>query len=203
MSDFFETFGQQVAATSVWEWLAVALAIAYVLLAIKENIWCWVAAFFSTAIYTVLFFDVNLFMESLLNVYYLLMAVYGFYQWRFTGRKGNDKLISRWSIKTHLMWVVGLFVIVAISGYLLDSYTTQDLAYVDSFTTWFAVFTTYLLAQKVLENWLYWVVIDFVSVFLYWEKGLLITAILFAGYTVIAIIGWLEWKKHYEQQATA
>ena len=79
MSNFLETFGQQIAATSVWEWLAVALAIAYLLLAIKENIWCWAAAFFSTAIYTVLFFDVNLFMESLLNIYYLLMAVYGFY----------------------------------------------------------------------------------------------------------------------------
>ena len=203
MSNFLETFGQQIAATSVWEWLAVALAVAYLLLAIKENIWCWVAAFFSTAIYTVLFFDVNLFMESLLNIYYLLMAVYGFYLWRFTGRKGDDKPISRWSFKTHLWWIVGLSVIVTVSGYLLDKYTTQDFAYIDSFTTWFAVFTTYLLAQKVLENWLYWVVIDFISMFLYWEKGLLITAILFAVYTLMAIVGWLGWKKHYEQQTTA
>lgn len=203
MSDFFETFGQQVAATSIWEWVAVALAIAYILLAIKENIWCWVAAFFSTAIYTVLFYDVNLFMESLLNVYYLLMAVYGFYQWRFTGKRGNDKPISRWSFQTHLSWIVGLSIVVLISGYLLDNYTTQDFAYIDSFTTWFAVFTTYLLAKKVLENWLYWVVIDFVSVFLYWEKGLLITAILFIAYTVMAIVGWLEWKKHYAQQTSA
>lgn len=203
MSDFFDTFGQQLAATSVWEWLAVVLAIAYILLAIKENIWCWVAAFFSTAIYTVLFFDVNLFMESLLNLYYLLMAVYGFYQWRFTGKQGDDKPISRWAIKTHLIWIVGLSVAVVVSGYLLDNYTTQDFAYVDSFTTWFAVFTTYLLAKKVLENWLYWVVIDFVSVYLYWEKGLLITALLFAGYTVMAIVGWVAWKKHYYESTTA
>lgn len=196
----FEKLITQILATSGWEWIAVIMAVFYILLAIKESVWCWPAAFFSTAIYMVLFFDASLYMESLLNVYYLAMAVFGWHQWYFKKQGEEVKPIICWPLKTHIIGISLAMLGVVISAYLLEQYTDQSMAYVDAFTTWFAVFATYMLTQKVLENWFYWVIIDAVSVYLYFEKGFLVTAILFIGYTIMAIVGWLKWKQHFEQQ---
>jgi len=199
MALFFQTFIQQLVATSLWEWIAVALAIVYLLLAIKENNGCWPAAFVSTAIYSVLFFDVNLYMESLLNLYYLAMAVYGWFQWNKKTPNQQNKTIQVWSLKKHSLLILITTALVILSTYLLNHYTNQDLAAIDSFTTWFAVLTTYMVTQKVLENWLYWIVINAVSIILYIQKGFALTAILFFVYIILAVIGWYTWKKQYEK----
>jgi len=201
MSDFFELFHTQLINTSSWEWLAVLLAMAYLLLAVKESVWCWPAAFFSTAIYIVLFFDVSLYMESLLNIYYLIMAVYGWHQWSYKKQGEALKPVIQWSIKCHAILIIATSLLILFSGKMLELYTDQDFAYIDSFTTWFAVITTYMVTQKVLENWLYWIVIDVVSIYLYIEKGFALTAILFVSYVFIAIYGWYKWKQHYNSQA--
>ncbi len=201
MTDFYQQFIADLQATSFWEWLAVILALAYLVLSIKESLWCWPAALFSTAIYGVLFFDVNLYMESSLNLYYLLMAVYGWNQWRKTGPNQNKKTIVEWSLVTHIYWILLLTFVVFLSAYLLSKFTDQDLPLLDSFTTWFAVFTTYLVAKKVLENWLYWIVIDAASIYLFLSKGFALTSVLFAIYIVLAFYGWLTWKRAYELQA--
>ena len=86
---------------SGWEGLAVVLAIAYLLLAMRESILCWVCAFASTAIYTVLFWNVSLVMESALNVYYMAMAVYGWYQWQRGSQQGTELPITRWLPRCH------------------------------------------------------------------------------------------------------
>ncbi len=200
MTDFFEKFISDLQATSQWEWLAVILALAYLLLAIRESLWCWPAALISTAIYMVLFFDVNLYMESILNIYYMVMAVYGWTQWY--NKKPNEtvKPIIRWSIKSHLLWIAALLLVVALSTYMLGQHTQQAMPLLDSFTTWFAVFTTYLVAKKVLENWFYWMVINSTSVYIYLTKGFALTTVLLLIYLVLSVYGWLSWKKHYEQQ---
>jgi len=187
-------------ATSSWEWSAVVLALIYLILAIKENIWCWPSAFFSTAIYAWLFFDVNLFMESFLNAYYLVMAIYGWMQW--TGNKTlepDDSLsIVSWSLKTHLILILFLSLGVLLTGLLLSNYTTQDFAYLDSFTTIFALVATFMVTKKVLENWLYWIVIDVASVYLFYSKGLVLTSVLFSIYIILAVVGWFKWKAQFQ-----
>jgi nicotinamide mononucleotide transporter len=80
----------------------------------------------------------------------------------------------------------------------MDNYTNASFAYLDTFTTVFAVFATYLVTQKVLENWLYWVVIDFVSIYLYIEKGLMPTVVLFIFYVIIAGYGFIKWRAIYQ-----
>ncbi len=200
MTQFFQQFIQQLIATSALEWIAVILAIAYLLLAIKESLWCWPAAFVSTSIYIFLFFDVNLYMESALNLYYLLMAIYGWQQWQQKSNGEQQKPILIWPIKKHLLLIGLTSILVIISAYLLNHYTDQDFALIDSFTTWFAVLATYMVTQKILENWLYWIVIDSVSIVLYVSKGFALTAMLFFSYIILAIIGWIAWKRHYELQ---
>jgi nicotinamide mononucleotide transporter len=184
-------------AMSAWELAAVALGIAYLLLAMRESLWCWYAAFASTAIFLFIFWQVGLVMESALQVYYLAMAVYGWWQWQ-RGRQGSGELaISRWNTKQHLVAVTSILLFSAASGLLLQQLTGAALPFLDSFTTWGSVLTTWMVTRKILENWLYWLVIDSVSIYLYIDRELYLTALLFATYLVIVIFGFKAWLTHY------
>ncbi|MFV0562429.1 nicotinamide riboside transporter PnuC [Malaciobacter mytili] len=182
-----------------WEAFAMTLSILYLLLAIKQNIWCWVAGFFSTLIYNILFYDALLLMDSFLNLYYLLMSIYGWYSWKYTNKLIEKKNleISKLSLKTNLNSILILTFLSIILGYIMDNYTQAQYAYLDTFTTVFAIFSTFLLAKKILENWLYWIVIDTISVYIYINKGFYITSILFIFYTILAFIAYINWKKVY------
>ena len=181
MSDIFT----MVLAMPYWEYIAVALGIIYLLLAMQQSQWCWYAAFISTLIYTFLFWDVSLLMESGLQVYYLLMAIDGWMQWRgkdlnpgsADSHLQNDKLnatgehteltISTWTAKQHGLAISAVLLLAYISGSLLANNTQAAFPYLDSFTTWGAVLTTYMVTRKVLENWIYWFVIDSISIYLF------------------------------------
>jgi len=185
---------------SWWEAAAVVLGVTYLLLAVQENIWCWYAAFASTLIFLFLFWDVSLLMESGLQVYYLVMAVYGWWQWQHGSGKNGTLTISRWSWRAHLGAASLILLLTGISGTLLQQNTAAALPYLDSFTTWGAVLTTWMVAQKVLENWLYWLLIDAVSIALYLDRGLYLTALLFVLYIIIALFGYRQWSKHFHSQ---
>ena len=188
---------QALAAMSGWEAAAVVLGIAYLLLAMRENPWCWYAAFASTGILLVLFWHVNLVMESALQVYYLAMAAYGWWQWRHGGSRGGALAISRWSWRAHLLGAGAVAAATLLSGALLHSYSNAALPFLDSFTTWGSILTTWMVARKVLENWLYWLVIDSASIVLYVDRGLYLVALLFAAYLVIIVFGYRTWLAHY------
>jgi nicotinamide mononucleotide transporter len=183
-----------------WEMLAVFLSVSYLLLAIKQNLWCWFAAFFSTLIYSILFFDASLLMDSALNIFYLVMAIYGWYSWKYGNIKAQDEelKITTYGIKKNIKIIVILTFISIILGYIMANYTSADFAYLDTFTTVFAVFSTYMLTKKVLENWIYWVVIDSVSIYIYIHKAFYITAVLFVIYTILAYLAYIKWKKEYK-----
>jgi len=185
-------------AMSGWEYVAVVLGLTYLILVMKESLWCWPAAFISTLIYTLLFWQGALLMESLLSFYYLLMAIYGWWQWRKVEQgvgQSATKNITSWTVATHIKWVTSATIIAIVLGYIMDEHTHAKMAYLDSFTTVFAVMTTYMVTQKVLENWLYWIVIDLASIFLYVEMSYYPTAILYVLYTGLAWKGYQIWAK--------
>lgn len=183
-----------------WEMVAVFLSVTYLILAIKQNLWCWVAAFISTLIYSILFFDASLLMDSALNIFYLIMAIYGWYSWKYGNgiNKDEELEISTYGLTKNIKIILGLIVLSLILGYIMANYTSADFAYLDTFTTVFAVFTTYTLTKKVLENWLYWIVIDAVSIYIYVNKEFYLTAVLFALYTILAFVAYNNWKKEYK-----
>ena len=189
-------------AMSLAEVVAVALGLAYLLLAMRQNNLCWYAAFGSTAIFSWLFWDVSLVMESALNVYYLVMAVYGWWAWRH----GQDNQhvsplpISRWPWSRHLLVIVAIASLTVGSGWLLERFTGAASPWLDSFTTWGAVVTTWMVTRKILENWLYWLVIDTAAIYLYLDRELYLTAVLMAIYVVLAVTGWFMWLAEYRQQ---
>jgi nicotinamide mononucleotide transporter len=182
------------------ETLAVVLGIGYLLLAMRESSLCWYCAFLSTALYVWIFGDVSLYMESALNVYYMAMAIYGWLQWQRGGADKSGVKIICWTARQHILGVAIILAASVTSGYLLSSNTAAKLPYLDSFTTWGSVFATIMVAQKVLENWLYWIVINSVSIYLYIDRGLDQTAAMFFLYLVLASIGFLTWKKAYDTQ---
>jgi len=199
MMDFVTQILSGFTAMSHWEYIAVALSMSYLLLAIKENLWFWPAAFFSTLIYTIMYWNGALLMESLLNFYYMYMAVFGWVVWRKGKANQAQRLITSWPVNRHIILIVLTTLVSLAIGYVMQNYTHADFAYLDSFTTCFAVVTTYLVAKKVLENWLYWIVIDAASMYLYYEKGYYPTLVLFVFYTVMAAWGFKTWYEEYEQ----
>ena len=189
------------ASMSWLELVAVVLGITYLLLAMKESLWCWYAAFISTAIFLYLFWQVDLVMETALQVYYLIMAVYGWWHWR-SGASSTDPLpVSSWSASQHGYALAAVGAATLASGWLLQENTTAALPYLDSFTTWGSILTTWMVARKILENWLYWLVIDGVSIYLYIDRELYLTALLFAAYLIIVIFGYWKWLQHYRAQS--
>jgi nicotinamide mononucleotide transporter len=113
------------------------------------------------------------------------------------------KRACRWPLRWHVGIVLGNSVLTLLLGWFLTTYTTAANPYLDSFTTVFSLFTTWMVTQKVLENWLYWVVIDAASIFLYASREFTLTPYLFALYTVIALAGYLRWRKQYLSQTLA
>jgi nicotinamide mononucleotide transporter len=183
--------------TSPLEIAAVILAVLYLLLAVKENILCWVAAFFSTLLFLFLFWDAKLYMESALQLYYLAMAIYGWRQWRGkdNSAEASGLAISRWTPAQHLR-ALGLIALLTLaSGYALSTFSDAQRPFLDSLTTWGGVVATFMVAKKILENWLYWLVIDSLSVALYLDRELYVTAMLFVVYLVIIAFGWSAWLK--------
>ena len=183
------------------EVVAVGFAIAYLLLAIRQNIWCWAAALLSTGLYVAVMYRVALYMESALQFFYIGMAVYGWYNWRAGKTAAGLLPVTTWPASRHALAIAVILGLSWVSGVLLTRFSAAALPYLDSFTTWGAIVTTWMVARKVLENWLYWFVIDGVSVILYISRELYLTAALFVLYLVLIIIGYWTWRKDMQAKA--
>lgn len=193
----------QVLAISPWEAGAAALGLAYLLLAVRRSLWCWFCAFASTAIYLVLFARAALYMQSLLQVFYLVMAVYGFVDWRRGRSPSGEVLIQSWRLQQHLLAVVLVAVMTLSNGWLLAQNTDAAAPYLDSFVTWGSVVTTWMVARRVIENWLYWIVVDALAAYLYFTQGLYPTTALFVIYLGIVVRGYFAWRREQSAQVTA
>jgi len=176
------------------EALAVVLAIAYLVLAIRQNAWCWAAAAASTLLYLFIMYHSRLYMQSLLQLYYLAMAAYGWYNWRRPQPTGGELPVTTWPLRFHALAIGSVLLLAFISAGLLQRFSDAALPFLDAFTAWGAVVTTFMVARKILENWLYWFVIDGVSIGLYLDRELYITVALFAAYLVMVAIGYRSWR---------
>jgi nicotinamide mononucleotide transporter len=201
VTDLWMAIAAEARGLAPLEVIAVVAAIAYLLLAIRQNIWCWLGAAISTAIYVYLFFGARLYMESALNLFYFAMAIYGWSVWYF-GRTGDEELpVSVWGRRVHGIAIMSIVAASIVSGYLLARYSDAVYPYIDSLTTWGAIWATFLVARKVLENWWYWLVIDAASVVIYWSRDLQLTALLFVVYVVMIPFGLIAWRRSWREQA--
>ena len=182
-------------ASSWIEPAAVILAITYLLLAIKQNISCWFAAFFSSLLYFFVMYSAELYMEAWLQIFYCSMAVYGWSQWRTSITDDSKFLVRTWTRTQHIKVISLIFFLAFISGLALEKLTNAALPFIDSLTTWGAIVATFMVAKKLLENWIYWFVIDSISVFLFYSRGLFLTSMLFLFYLIIIYFGYKSWTQ--------
>lgn len=189
-------------ALSGWEVFASLLGIGYVIFAAKESQWCWPLAFVSTLIYTVLFWEGQLPMQALLNFYYMGMAIYGYLLWQKQGKAEDAIAISKLSwIQQFAFLITGSLLTFATAKYLISIDASQR-PFLDAGVTVFSVLNTVLMARKVLQNWLYWIVIDAAAIVLYAQTGYYATIVMFSIYLVLAFLGYLNWMKLYYRQVS-
>ncbi|MEM9847389.1 MAG: nicotinamide riboside transporter PnuC [Bacteroidota bacterium] len=176
--------------------ISVLAAIAYVVLAARGNIWCWAFGIVSAILWAyaaVVFYD--LYVDGILQVYYVGMGFYGWHQWRGGGSKQKALPIQQLKWRQHFMLIALGSVLTLVVGYFFGTYTAAAATYLDAFTTVFSIITTVLVARKILGNWLYWIVIDMTYVYLYGIRGGYLYALLNVVYVLVAVVGYWNWLK--------
>lgn len=200
MQEFLQGFYEKLLLTSPLELIAVLSAVVYVVLAARQIIWCWAFAALASAIFVYLCIFSKLYIESILQLFYFVMAIYGWLLWKQKLKSKETFKIVRWTWKRHLFLGLISLTLMFVLALLFDFYTDTASPYLDAFTTSFSFAATFMVAKKVLENWLYWILIDGFSVVLYSSRDLNLTAVLYIFYTFIAIFGFISWYKSYQKQ---
>lgn len=190
-----ESIASSFQQTSWLEWVAVILSIIYVILAAYKNNWCWPAAAISVSLYIYIFYTSKLYSETGLQVFYLIMAFYGWWQWRAYQPEKEELKVSRLTGKNHLQLFSVALILTLIFYLLQKEFTDAALPLPDSFVTAFSLVATFLVARKKIENWIWWIVIDSLAIYIYINRNLHLTAILYFIYVIIAVVGYFNWRK--------
>lgn len=184
-------------------WLDITttlLGIAYILLEYKASVWMWVVGFFMQCLGIVLYYQKGLYADCGMEFYYLAMTVYGFIAWMRHEQKTSDLPIRHMPKKTAIVWI-GLGLVFWLVIYLiLANFTDSRVPVADAFTTAFSIVGIWALARKYLEQWFVWIVVDVVTCGLYFYKDIPFKASLYGVYVIIAIFGYLKWKKSLGKQ---
>ena len=179
-------------------WLDItttALGLAYILLEYKASVWMWVVGFVMQSLGIVLYYQKGLYADCGMEFYYLAMTVYGFIAWMRHSSKKQDLPIRHMPKKTAILWLGIAAVIWLVIWYLLTSFTDSRVPILDAFTTALSIVGIWALARKYLEQWFVWIVVDVVTCGLYFYKDIPFKASLYGLYVVIAVFGYLKWRK--------
>ncbi|UCG27903.1 MAG: nicotinamide mononucleotide transporter [Bacteroidales bacterium] len=175
----------------------------YLYFSIKQNIWLWPLGLITSALYVYVFFITRFYADMGLNVYYVVISIYGWYHWLYGGKSLGKNTLNVSAVSTGMAVIlvsltIGIYWLLVLALKKLPELLeieVSELLYWDAFTTAASIIATWMLARKIIEHWLVWIVVDAVSLGLYFYKGMYPTVILFLVYTVMAIKGYIEWKK--------
>ncbi len=179
------------------EIFGVVTGILYVILEVKQNRFLWPLGIITSAAYIYIFFTGKFYADMGLQVYYVLISIYGWYYWSRGGEKSGKGELP--VVRINRQQLILLFLTFAFSWaliyFVLDRYTDSSVPLGDSFTTALAIVATWMLTRKIIEQWFLWIIANVVSIALYIYKGLYPTVILYAVYAGMAVYGYLEWKR--------
>lgn len=184
-------------------WLEVLGAITgliYLYFSINQLIWLWPLGLVTSFLYIFVFFEARFYADMSLQVYYVFISIYGWVNWLKSPKENNDQnggglLVRSIGRNYYIILILITFILTFAIGIFLSRFTDSPLPYWDAFTTSGSIVATWMLARKILENWIFWIVIDFVAMGTYVYKELYPTVILFLVYTILAFIGYSQWKK--------
>lgn len=177
------------------EIIGAVLGFIFLLLEIKENKWLWPVGLFTSLLYIYVFFVAKFYADMSLQFYYVAVSIYGWVHWTDSKDENLKLEVSHLSRNLGVKLIIISAILYVLIGYILDNYTDSTIPFWDAFTTSLSIVATWMLARKILEQWLVWVFINSISLGLYVYKGLYPTSILFFFYTVLALYGYLNWEK--------
>ena len=176
--------------------LAVIFGVIYVILAARNHILCWLFGIVGSALTTYsVFYNYNLYLETFLNGFYVVAAIWGWINWK--KQESSLKKIVSYPLSKHFKIIFAAAIVALAVGYFFDNYTPTAAPYLDAFTTVFALMATFMIGLKLLENWLYWIVIDSVSKYLYSSRGAHFYVLLFCVYIIVSIMGYIRWRREF------
>ena len=178
------------------EWIATVSGFICVYLVIKRNIWCFAFGFVQVSIYAWIFYDVKLYSDMALHVFYIGFQIYGWMLWKNAQDSTGHVIVNQGTAKEYVLWVIAIAISTMVLGTIMTQYTDASFPYPDAFTTCASLGAQWLLSHKKLLNWMLWIVVDIVAIAIYWQKGLFPTSALYACFLVMAIIGQWQWYKN-------
>jgi nicotinamide mononucleotide transporter len=185
--------------TTPLELISFILSIVTVALNIRQVHWAWLFSILSSGLYAVVFLDARLYGDMGLQFVFIITSIWGWHLWLWGDRDHNSLTVSRLTIKGSINSVLGWLLGFALLAWFLKTYTDTDVPYADGFLTAGSLLGQVLLSRKKIENWLVWIVVDVLYIWLYLYKGLNLTAALYAVFVIMAIIGWRTWSKSCPQ----
>lgn len=174
---------------------AVIFGLLNIYLAARANILNWLFGIFSICLYIVIFFQVKLYADMSLNVIFLLLQFYGWYEWLHGGEKRSELRVTHATKQVHGIAILATGILFVVVAYILQHYTDSTTVYFDSFTTALSLVAQWMMTRKWLENWWLWIVVDVISVKMYLIKHLYLTAGLYAVFLFLCVMGYFTWKK--------
>lgn len=184
------------------ELLGAILGIAYIFFSIRQSILTWPVGLLTSLLYVWVFFVSKLYADMGLQMYYVAISIYGWYEWLFGNQTNHAESIkvSRINFRMGVILSVVSILLFFVMWFILKNYTDSSVPMADSLATALSIVATWMLARKILEHWLIWIFVDAFSIGLFWYKDLMPTVVLFIVYTIMAYIGYREWKQEFEQQ---
>ena len=179
------------------ELLGAILGLIYIIFSIRQHILTWPTGLLTSIFYILIFYQSGFYADMGLQVYYVIISIYGWYFW-VKGNRPSDSEKIPVRITGKILWIKILgttFLIFIVILYVLKHYTDSTVPLMDSLTTAFSISATWMLARKYIGHWIIWIFVDLVSAGLYIYKNLWPTVLLFLVYTVMAYLGYTEWKK--------
>lgn len=183
------------------EILGTIVGLIYLWQEYRASIYLWITSIIMPAIYLYVYYQAGLYADFGINIYYLVIALYGWLAWRYNfslrGKRAdsNELSISHINRLTFLRLFLFFLAAWAVISYILIHFTNSTVPFTDAFTTALSIVGMYMLARKYIEQWWVWLVVDVVSSALYIYKELYFTAALYALYAIIAIFGYRKWKQ--------
>ncbi|WP_044199622.1 nicotinamide riboside transporter PnuC [Dyadobacter tibetensis] len=181
--------------TSPLEILGFVTGAICVYLNTRQNVLGWFFGIVNALLYALVFWQVQLYADMGLQGYYFLTSIYGWYMWTYGGKSHEGVRVSRTPIRLYGLFGMLFLAFTLLWGYLLETFTDASLSYVDSGLTISSLIAQWMMARKYLENWLLWIAADACYMAMYWYKGLQLTALLYLVFLVLAVMGYLNWRK--------
>jgi len=180
------------------EIVATIFGLLCVYFTVKQNIWCWPTGLVQVVLYTYIFFGAKLYSDSILQVIYIPMQIYGWYFWLHGGKDKKEAPVTKingrfwsWMLSTGIILTLGW-------GYIMGKYFGAACPIPDAFIVVTSLFAQWLLSKKKLESWMLWIAVDVVAIWVYLYKHLYLTSGLYAVFLGLAISGFIAWKKAYQ-----